>query len=126
MYMIAVQTSSFESFMQLLGVLIIFVIVLALTYFTSRFIAGYQKGHSFNKNLQVIETLKITTNKYIQIVRAGDEYLVIAIGKDEVGLLTKLSEEQLQELPAEQLPAGISSESFKEILERFKEHIPKK
>ena len=126
MYMVAVQTSSFESFMQLIGVLVIFVVVLVLTYLTTRFIAGYQKGHSFNKNLQVIETLKITTNKYIQIVRAGEEYLVIAIGKDEVRLLTKLNEEQLQELPAEQLPTGISAESFKEILERFKEHIPKK
>lgn len=124
--MMAAQTSSFESFMQLIGVLLIFIFVLVITYFATRWIASYQRGHSFNKNLQVIETLKITANKYIQIVEAGDEYLVIAIGKDEVRLLTKLTREQLKEMPSEQMPSGISSESFKEILEKWKKHIPKK
>jgi flagellar protein FliO/FliZ len=124
--MMAAQTSSFESFMQLIGVLLIFIFVLVITYLATRWIASYQRGHSFNKNLQVIETLKITANKYIQIVEAGDEYLVIAIGKDEVRLLTKLTREQLKEMPSEQMPSGISSESFKEILEKWKKHIPKK
>ena len=122
----AAQTSSFESFMQLIGVLLIFIFVLVITYLATRWIASYQRGHSFNKNLQVIETLKITANKYIQIVEAGDEYLVIAIGKDEVRLLTKLTREKLKEMPSEQMPSGISSESFKEILEKWKKHIPKK
>ena len=122
----AAQTSSFESFMQLIGVLLIFIFVLVITYLATRWIASYQRGQSFNKNLQVIETLKITANKYIQIVEAGDEYLVIAIGKDEVRLLTKLTREQLKEMPSEQMPSGISSESFKEILEKWKKHIPKK
>ena len=62
MYIIAVQTSSFESFVQLIGVLLIFIFVLVITYLATRWIASYQKGHSFNKNLRVIETLKITPN----------------------------------------------------------------
>ncbi len=124
--MVAVQTSSFESFLQLIGVLFIFIFILVITYAATKWIAGYQKGHSFNKNLKVIETLKITTNKYIQIIEAGDEYLVIAIGKDEVTLLTKLTKEQMRELPPEELPIGLPAENFKEILDRFKKHIPKK
>ena len=126
MYGIAVRTSSFESFVQLIGVLLIFVFVLVITYLATRWIASYQKGHSFNKNLRVIETLKITTNKYIQIIEAGDEYLVIAIGKDEVQLLTKLKREQLKEISSDEGITGISTESFKEILEKWKKHIPKK
>ena len=46
-------------------------------------------------NLEVIETCRITSNKYLQIVRAGTKYLLIAIGKDEVHMLTELSEEEL-------------------------------
>ena len=122
MYIAAVQTSSFSSFMQLIGVLIIFLFVLAVTYVATRWIAE----HSYNKNLKIIETLRLTTNKYIQIVQAGEEYLVIAIGKDEVQLLTKLTQEQLRELPSEEFPAGVGPESFKELLEKFKKHIPKK
>ena len=126
MYMIAVRASSFDSFIQLLGVLFIFIFVLGLTYVTTRWVAGYQKAHSFNRNLRVIETLRLTTNKYIQIVEAGDEYLVIALGKDEVRLLTKLTEEQLKEIPSENLPDGFTKESFSEIFDRIKKHIPKK
>ncbi len=126
MYGVAVQTSSFSSFLQLIGVLLIFIFVLGATYFATRLIAGYQKGQSFNKNLKVIETLKITPNKFIQIIEAGEEYLVIAIGKDEVRLLTKLTGEQLKEVPSEEYSAKMTADGFKEILEKVKKHIPKK
>ena len=126
MYIVAVQTSSLSNFLQLISVFVIFLFVLAATYLTTRWIARYQKGHSFNRNLQIIETLKITANKYIQIVQAGDEYLVIAIGKDEVCLLTKLTEDQLEVLPDGTLEAGAGTDSFKEILDKLKNHIPKK
>lgn len=124
--MIAVRASSFDSFIQLLGVLLIFIFVLGITYVATRWIAGYQKAHSFNKNLRVIETLRLTPNKYIQIIEAGDEYLVIAIGKDEVRLLTKLTGEQLKEMPPGDLPDGAATESFKEVFDKIKKHIPKK
>ena len=126
MYRIAVRASSFESFIQLIGVLVIFLFVLGVTYVATRWIAGYQKTHSFNRNLKIIETLRLTTNKYVQIIQAGDEYLVLAIGKDEVRLLTKLTVEQLKEIPSGELPEGITTESFKEIFEKIKKHIPKK
>lgn len=127
MRMLAARTSSFESIIQLIGALLIFVFVLGITYLTTRWIASYQKGHSFNQNLKVVETLKITTNKYIQMIEAGDEYLVIAIGKDEVRLLTKLSKEQLGNLPSEEpFPNKPVADSFKDILERWKEHMSKK
>ena len=61
--MTAVRTSSFDSFVQLLGVLVIFVFVLGITYVATRWIAGYQKAHLFNKNLRIIETLRLTPNK---------------------------------------------------------------
>ena len=126
MYGVAVQTSSFSSFLQLIGVLLIFIFVLGATYFATRLIACYQKGQIFNKNLKVIETLKITPNKFIQIIEAGEEYLVIAIGKDEVRLLTKLTGEQLKEAPSEEYSAKMTADGFKEILEKVKKHIPKK
>ncbi len=118
MYIAAMQLSSVSSFMQLIGVLIIFIFVLVITYVATRWIAGYQKGQSFNRNLKVIE--------YIQIIEAGDEYLVIAHGKDEVRLLTKLTREQLGILPSEEDMAKVGTDSFKELLEKFRKHIPKK
>ena len=82
--------SSLDSFFQLLTLLFIFVVILVLTYFTTRFIAGYQKGKGLGRNIEVIETYKVTTNKYIQIIRTGDKYFAIGIGKDEIHMLTEI------------------------------------
>lgn len=127
MTLLTIKTSSFSSFMQLLGVLMIFIFVLAITYFTTRWIAGYQKSRSFNQNLRIIETLKLTQNKYIQIIEAGEIYLVIGIGKDEIAMLTTLTREQLKDLDTyevtKQTEAG---ENFQELLNKFKNHLPKK
>ena len=98
MILLQMKTSGFDSFIQLLGVLLIFIFVLAITYFTTKWIAGYQKSRSFNKNLRIIETLRLTQNKYIQIIEAGEVYLVIGVGKDEITMLTTLTKEQLHDL----------------------------
>ncbi|MCF0130682.1 MAG: flagellar biosynthetic protein FliO [Pseudobutyrivibrio sp.] len=112
--------STGESIYQLIVVLFIFVGVLAITYYTTRWIAGYQKSRSFNNNLEVVETLKITPNKYIQIIRAGeDNYYVIAIGKDEVVHLGTLSKEQLQEVAECPTASSMPQVDFKSILDKF-------
>ncbi len=92
-------SSTLESAMQLIGALLIFAIVLIITYFTTKWVGGYQKIRMQNKNLQIIESLNVAPNKYLCLVKAGEVYLVIAVGKDEVTLLTQLTKEQLSEVP---------------------------
>ena len=126
-------SSSFENAMQLIGVLIIFVVVLIITYFTTKWVGGYQKVRMKNKNLQMIESLNVAPNKYMCLVKAGEVYLVIAVGKDEVTLLTQLTKEQLSEVPVFDSNQGntmsgktVVAENFQEILENVKGHFPKK
>ncbi len=126
-------SSAIGSFIQLLGVLIIFVFVLIITYFTTKWIGSYQKVNYQNKNLQVIESIRMGSNKLIALVKAGEIYLVVAVGKDEVTLLAELTEEQLTEVPAfSSGEVGFSTdkkavqENFQEILNKVKEHFPKK
>ena len=126
-------SSTFESAMQLVGALLIFAIVLVITYFTTKWVGGYQKLSMRNKNLQIIESLNVAPNKYLCLVKAGTEYLVIAVGKDEVTLLTQLTEEQLSEVPVFDSRQGttmsgktVVAENFQEVLEKVKGHFPKK
>jgi flagellar protein FliO/FliZ len=119
-------SSSLESFLQLVGVLLIFAFVLAITYLTTRWMGGYQKAHSHNRNLEIIETIRVGNNKMISIVAAGKKYLVVSIGKDEVHMLAELTEEELRELPDSGNGMQTEQESFQEILARFKDKLPKK
>ena len=114
--------SSLDSFVQLITVLVIFIFVLIITYFTTRWMGGIQKGRSFNKNLRIIETISAGNNKMISIVQAGEKYLVVSIGKDEVHYLTELKQEELKDLsfmnPDNQ---NDKQDPFAEIFGRLKE-----
>ncbi len=111
-------TTRTDSYLQFITVLILFVFVLAATYLVTRWIARYQKEKAVSGNLEVIETCRIAANKYLQIVRAGNKYLVIAIGKDEIHMLSELSEDQLDLQGAGQ---GQTAD-FASILERVKKY----
>ena len=101
------------NYVQFISVLVIFVLVLGVTAWVTRWMANYQKAQNVNCNIEIIETTRITTNKYIQLVRVGETYKVIAVCKDTVTLLG--------EVPADQLKfpnAGQNWTSFRELFER--------
>lgn len=109
-------TTRVDSYLQFITVLILFVFVLVITYLVTKWIAKYQKGKALVGNLEVIETCKLAPNKYVQIIRVGSKYLVIAVGKDEVHMLSELTEDQLsfRELEQEQMV------NFASVLEKMK------
>ena len=109
-------TTRADSYIQFMTVLILFVFILAATYLVTKWIAKAQKEKVGNGNLEVIETCRITQNKYVQIIRAGGKYLVIAIGKDEIHMLAELTEEDL----IFQEPAKGQISDFAGILERVR------
>ena len=93
----ALLTAGGAGYAQFITVLLVFVVVLGITALTTRWIANYQKQQSMNENVQVIETTRIANNKYIQIVRAGEKYMVIAVCKDTVTMLGEIPKEQIKE-----------------------------
>jgi flagellar protein FliO/FliZ len=116
---VVLLSSAGESFFQLIFALVVFVGILALTAFVTKWIAGYQKTQGLNRNLEIIEAIRLSNNKYIQIIRAGeDKYFVIAIGKDEVTLLGELSSSQLKEIEVGDNSIQ-GSIDFKSILEKL-------
>lgn len=118
--------SSFESFIQLISVLLIFVFVLVLTYFTTKWIAGNQTSRSNNKNLHLIESINVGNSKFISIIQAGEIYLVVSVNKDDIKLLAQLSKEQLTDLSFELTNPKSNNDSFQQILNKFKDKIQQK
>lgn len=117
-------SSSLDSFFKLISVLLIFVLVLVLTYVTTYWIGNVQKKKFSNKNLKVIETISVGSNKYISIVEVGTVYLVVSIGKDEVHMLTRLSRDELTDFSFEEYSMGNGQESFQQILNKFRDKMP--
>lgn len=112
-----------DSYVQFMTVLILFVFVLAITAFVTRWIGGYQKSRSVGANMELIESLRLSSNKYVQIVRIGRKYLAVAVCKDTVTMLSEVPEEDLS------FPEGSlgSASTFRDVLAKIqKERILEK
>ena len=109
-------TSVIDSVVQFITVLFIFVFVLGITYFTTRYIAGIQKEQYRTGNMELVETLRISNNKYLQIVRVADKYFCMAVCKDTV---TMLGEIQKEEMVFQENSANVHM-NFQDILEKMK------
>ena len=109
-----------DSYLQFIVILFIFVIILAATYYVTKWIAGYQKTKSIGNNIEVIETSRISTTKYVQILRIADKYIAIGVGKDEITALCEVDKDSLViKEDAE------NNMSFKEVLDKIKSEIKK-
>lgn len=113
-----------DGFIKLIVSILIFVFVLCITYFTTKYIAKLQKIGMHGNNISVIETQRLSNTKSLYIVKIGQEYYALASGKDTVSVIGKLDSSGLS-LPEED-PAFDSnkdqaySENFARILEKFK------
>lgn len=113
------STLGISSFAQFVTVILIFLLVLALCYFTTRWVAGYQKGKMLSGNINVLETFRVANNKFIQIVKIGDKCFAVCYNKDSVVLLGEINEDSLEfsEVSGE-IPTPVAD--FKTILNKVK------
>ena len=105
-------TGRSDSYTQFITVLLVFVLVLGMTALVTKWLANYQRQQGRNCNIEVLETTRISNNKYIQLVRIGQTYMAIAVCKDTVTLLCEVSKEQLTE------GTGTGS-SFKDMFDKI-------
>ena len=101
---------------QLVVIIVIFILVLVATYFTTRWIGKTGAIQTQSPNIHVKETFKIAPNKYIQIIELGDQYYAIGVSKDNITFLTALSKDQLDLTPVDKEHSAVS---FKDMMNKF-------
>ena len=73
-----------NNILQLITALFVFVLVLALTYFVTKWIAKSCAMQYRAKNIKVIETYKIAPSKYIQSIQIGKKQYAIGVTKEQI------------------------------------------
>ncbi len=63
--------------LEIVILILIFIGVLALTYFATKKIAMLNSGINYNKNMKIIETIQLVQGQYLYIVEIGGEYHLI-------------------------------------------------
>ena len=114
--MLLSMTSGLDSIVQFITILFIFAFILAITWVSTRYIAGIQKEQYKTGNMELVETLRISNNKYLQIVRVGSKYFCMAVCKETVTMLGEIQKEDMV-FNENNLNAGMD---FQKILEKVK------
>ncbi len=108
--------STWDSFMQLVGLVLLLIVILIAAFYTSKFVGKATLGQLKNSNFHVIDAYRISPNKLLQIVKIANKYIVIAISKDTITYITELDE-------AEVLIKDTQNKenlNFKQILDKLK------
>ncbi len=119
MMFLSVGISSVESFASLLGVIVVFILVLLLSYVTTKWLGGSGLLMQRTKNISIVESYKLGSNTYIQIVKIGKKYYALGTGKDTVEYLSEIAEDDLDlEQYKSLMNKSQNPESFKDILSK--------
>lgn len=114
--------SSIESIAQLITLILIFVFVIGLSYFATRLVGNFQKEKLKGSNIKILETMRVSNTKYIQVVEIGSKCFAIAVCKDTITYLCELNSDDL--IYTDSSNSMVKSESFKAILDKFKKDKP--
>ena len=119
MMFLSVGISSTESFLSLLGVVVVFSVVLMLSYITTKWLGNSGLLVQKSKNISIVESYKLGPGTYIQIVKIGKKYYALGTGKDTVEYLSEIAEEDLDLEQYKNLnQRGQNQENFKDILSK--------
>ena len=111
-------SSSLSSVWNIISLILIFIFVLALAYFSTKIIAKYQSNTLNSKsNIKIIESFRVGNNKYIAIAEIAGQYYALAIGKDEINLIGTLDKDNIID---RQSTYNVNKTSFKDILSKVK------
>lgn len=110
--------SSTGNFMQLVGLVLLLIVILVGAYFTTKIVGGIKLQQLHNSNFHLIDSYRISPNKILQLVKIGNKFVVIAIGKDTMNVITELDEKEviIRETGGAELP------NFKQILDKLKKN----
>lgn len=112
-----------EILIDLLFFIIVFGCVLFLAYIVTRMI-GQKANHSMKgRHIQVIETVSLGMDKQIILIKAGNEYILLAASGKQIQYLTNVSlnEELINEVGDKNT---VVPTSFKNVLDRYIQFIP--
>lgn len=113
-----VGQSALASFLKLLMLLLAFILILAASYYVTKWYArsGFIKKQT--SNMEIMDTLSMGPNRQICIIRVGRSYIAVSVCKEQINFLMKIPEEELQF--ERKMPASAEM-PFKDILREMAE-----
>jgi flagellar protein FliO/FliZ len=108
------------SFFKLMYSIVIFALILVIAYFVTKFIAKKGTFGNNNKNLKMIEALPLGMDKCVYLVKAGEQYLLLAGTKNNLTLVSTIESNMLSLGEIPEAHTKNITENFENIINRYK------
>lgn len=115
MYILLSGGKGDSSLHNVISLILIFIFILILAYFSAKLTAKLQ-GNNISKkaNIKIIESFRLGANKFISIVKIGNNYYALGFGKDEITMIDKLDDDSIN-IP--DFTTEDNRKSFKDIIQ---------
>jgi flagellar protein FliO/FliZ len=102
---------------QIIFFVIVFIGIIFLAYYCTKFL-GKSKIQAMNgKNISVIESINIGIGSALYIIKAGEQYFLISVTKENISLISEINADTIKVAPQDE---AISFEKImKECLNKF-------
>lgn len=81
---------------QLFFLVIIFIIILFMAYYCTRWIAGSKLRFRKNSNFEIVESISVGYQSTIQIIKVGEKFLLIGVTKDNISFLSEIEKDSIK------------------------------
>ncbi|PKM95722.1 MAG: hypothetical protein CVU84_02655 [Firmicutes bacterium HGW-Firmicutes-1] len=98
-----------NQYFQIVYILILCVVIFVGAYYSSRLLGNYQLKRTKLSNLKIVEVISVGPQKTIQLVKVGNDYVLIGVTKDRITFMKEVSADHidlsiLQSVTNESLP----------------------
>jgi len=103
-----------EEILRAIGILIAFVIILALAYLAARFTGAKLAGYTTGRYIKVIDRIFLGRDKWVCLIQVGNQYYLVGITGQNMEFLGQVSQQDLIPLHSEE-----ESGSFARLLGNY-------
>ncbi|PKM49854.1 MAG: hypothetical protein CVV02_14015 [Firmicutes bacterium HGW-Firmicutes-7] len=106
-----------ENVLQVIYILILCIVVFVGAYYTSRILGNYQFKKTKLSNLKVVEVIGVGPQKTIQLIKVGNDYVLIGVTKDRITFMKEVYADHIdlsiiQNAPSDPLPFSHHMDKF--------------
>ncbi|WP_041701676.1 flagellar biosynthetic protein FliO [Gottschalkia acidurici] len=124
------KTSYFSYFLSMILFLAIFIGIILLALYSTKFIAKKTNNLSRSNNMQVLDFINIGANTKIVIIKIYDNVYILSMGNNYTTFIDKLKEDDLgedfQSILNKSLYQNNNNQDFKQHMDKFKKIISEK
>lgn len=84
-----------SDWLQVIVLMVLFIVVLFGAYFSTKLFGNFQIKKGSSKNIHQLESISVGPQKVIQLIKVGEEFILIGITKDKITYIKEINKDNI-------------------------------